>query len=229
MSNEEKLRIERYRKRREKLIIFQASIIAILSIVFFVLLGVFNSVNQTTNINYYETSKIDYKVTLTNNDLYTEDQLGEDYGFVSSLIKEIEADINYDVEVDSEETTFDYKYKIDANLVITDRTTNKDIYKPVYSLVEEKEGVASNKLSIKENIKIDYNKYNQEVIKFVSTLNLSSTTSKLVISTSVDFTGQCGNSISSEAKSHTFDLIVPLNESVIDIKESNRPRARSGR
>ena len=221
MSNEEKLKIERYRKRREKLIIFQASIIAILSIVFFILLGAFNSVNQTTNINYYETSKIDYKVTLTNNDLYTDDQLGEDYGFVSSLIKEIEANINYDVEVDSEETTFDYKYKIDANLVITDRTTNKDIYKPVYSLVEEKEGVASDKLSIKENIKIDYNKYNQEVIKFVSTLNLSSTKSKLVISTSVDFIGQCGNSVSSESKVHTFDLIIPLNETVIDIKESN--------
>ena len=199
MSNEEKLKIERYRKRREKLIIFQASIIAVLSIVFFILLGAFNSVNQTTNINYYETSKIDYKVTLTNNDLYTEDQLGEDYGFVSSLIKEIEADINYDVEVDSEETTFEYKYKIDANLVITDKTTNKDIYKPVYSLVEEKKGLASDKLSIKENIKIDYNKYNQEVIKFVSTLNLSSTTSKLVVSTSVDFIGQCGNSVSSES------------------------------
>ena len=50
MSNEEKLKIERYRKRREKLIIFQASIIAVLSIVFFILLGAFNSVNQTTNI-----------------------------------------------------------------------------------------------------------------------------------------------------------------------------------
>lgn len=221
MSNEEKLKIERYRKRREKLIIIQASIIAVLSIVFFVLLGVFNSVNQTTNINYYETSKIDYKVTLTNNDLYTEDQLGEDYGFVSSLIKEIEADINYDVEVESEETAFDYKYKIDAKLIITDKTTNKDIYKPVYSLVEEKEGVASDKLSIKENIKIDYSRYNSEVIKFVNTLNLSSTTSKLVVSTSVDFTGQCGNSVSSDAKSHTFDLIIPLNEIVIDIKESN--------
>ena len=221
MSNEEKLKIERYRKRREKLIIFQASIIAVLSIVFFILLGAFNSVNQTTNINYYETSKIDYKVTLTNNDLYTEDQLGEDYGFVSSLIKEIEANINYDVEVDSEETTFEYKYKIDANLVITDKTTNKDIYKPVYSLVEEKKGLASDKLSIKENIKIDYNQYNQEVINFVSTLNLSSTTSKLVVSTSVDFIGQCGNSVSSDSKVHTFDLIIPLNETVIDIKESN--------
>lgn len=221
MSNEEKLKIERYKKRREKLIFLQVSIVAILSIIVFVLLGVFSSVNQTTNINYYETSKIDYKVTLTNNDLYIEDQLGEDYGFVSSLIKDIDANIVYDVEVESQDATFDYSYYIDAKLVITDRTTNKEIYKPVYSLVEEKTGVALNKLSINENVKIDYNKYNAEVVKFVSTLNLSSTTSKLVVSTTVNFTGQCGKAASSEAKGHTFDLIIPLNETVIDIKESN--------
>ena len=74
MSNEEKLRIEKYKKFREKMIFLQAGIVVVLSIVFFILLGVFSSVNQTTNINYYETSRIDYKVTLTNNDLYTEDQ-----------------------------------------------------------------------------------------------------------------------------------------------------------
>ena len=221
MSNEEKLRIEKYKKIREKMIFLQAGIVVVLSIVFFILLGVFSSVNQTTNINYYETSRIDYKVTLTNNDLYTEDQLGEDYGFVSSLIKDIDANIVYDVEVESQEATFDYTYKVDAKLVITDRTTNKEIYKPVYSLVEEKSGVALNKLSINEKVKIDYSKYNAEVVKFVSTLNLSSTTSKLVVSTTVNFTGQCGKTVSSEQKGHTFDLIIPLNEKVIDIKESN--------
>lgn len=222
MSNEEKLRIERYKKRREKLIIIQASIVAVLSIVFFILLGVFSSINQTTNINYYETSEINYKVTLTNNDLFTEDQLGEDYGFVSSLIKDVKAEICYDVQVDSEEATFDYTYRIDAKLVIIDKTTNKEIYKPVYPLVEQKTGsVISNKLNIKESVVIDYNKYNREVINFVSTLNLNSTTSKLIVSTTCNFTGQCGKNLNSDEKAHTFDLIIPLNEVVTDIKESN--------
>jgi hypothetical protein len=115
-----------------------------------ILLGVFNSVNQTTNINYYETSKIDYKVTLTNNDLYTEDQLGEDYGFVSSLIKEIEANINYDVEVDSEETTFDYKYKSVPGSSVVEAVRNdfrKDVNKIFdgdVSIVSEEEMLSVN-------------------------------------------------------------------------------------
>jgi hypothetical protein len=222
MSNEEKLRIEKYKKRRERLIFIQTCIIAIFTIVFIALIGSYASISQTTNINYYETSSIDYKVALTNNDLYTEDELGEDYAFVSSLIKNITADISYKVQVEKEEVSINYSYKIDAKLIIIDKTTGKEIYKPVYPLVETKTGnVVSNTFTINQNVVIDYNKYNAEAINFIKQLNLPSTSSKVIISTTCNFNGVCGTGDGIDDKSHTFDLIVPLNETVTDIKESN--------
>ena len=91
MSNEEKIRIERYKQRRQKLIILQAAIIAVLSIVLVVLFSSYRSVDQVSYVNYFETSKISYKVSLTDDELYEyeEGELGEDYAFVSSLIKNI--------------------------------------------------------------------------------------------------------------------------------------------
>ena len=224
MSNEEKIRIERYKQRRQKLIILQAAIIAVLSIVLVVLFSSYRSVDQVSYVNYFETSKISYKVSLTDDELYEyeEGELGEDYAFVSSLIKNISANFSYNVTVDSQTAEIDYTYKIDAKLVIVDKTTNKEIYKPVYSLVEEKTGtINSNKLNLNETVVINYNQYNSEVINFVNTLRLNSTTSKLVVTATVKFTGACNQGVGADQKQHSFDLIIPLNEVVTDIKKSN--------
>lgn len=224
MSNEEKIRIERYKQRRQKLIILQAAIIAVLSIVLVLLFSSYRSVDQVSYVNYFETSKISYKVSLTDDELYEyeEGELGEDYAFVSSLIKNISANFSYNVTVDSQTAEIDYTYKIDAKLVIVDKTTNKEIYKPVYSLVEEKTGtINSNKLNLNETVVINYNQYNSEVINFVNTLRLNSTTSKLVVTATVKFTGACDQGVGADQKQHSFDLIIPLNEVVTDIKKSN--------
>lgn len=222
MSNEEKLMIENYKKKRKKVIFIQAIIVGLLSIILVVLFGAYRSVNQVSYINYNETSSINYKVGLVNNDLYEEDELGEDYAYVTSLIKDITADINYKVAVEAENVEYEYAYQIDAKVVIIDKTTNKEIYKPVYPLVEQKKSTTtSNKLSISETIVIDYNKYNAEVVNFVSTLNLTSASSKLVISTKCNVISQCDSIASAEANTHTFDLVIPLNETVIKITESN--------
>ena len=224
MSNEEKIRIERYKQRRQKLIILQAAIIAVLSIVLVLLFSSYQSVDQVSYVNYFETSKISYKVSLTDDELYEyeEGELGEDYAFVSSLIKNISANFSYNVTVDSQTAEIDYTYKIDAKLVIVDKTTNKEIYKPVYSLVEEKTGtINSNKLNLNETVVINYNQYNSEVINFVNTLRLNSTTSKLVVTATVKFTGACDQGVGADQKQHSFDLIIPLNEVVTDIKKSN--------
>ena len=114
MSNEEKLMIENYKKKRKKVIFIQAIIVGLLSIILVVLFGAYRSVNQVSYINYNETSSINYKVGLVNNDLYEEDELGEDYAYVTSLIKDITADINYKVAVEAENVEYEYTYQIDA-------------------------------------------------------------------------------------------------------------------
>ena len=83
-------------------------IVGLLSRILVVLFGAYRSVNQVSYINYNETSSINYKVGLVNNDLYEEDELGEDYAYVTSLIKDITADINYKVAVEAENDETDF-------------------------------------------------------------------------------------------------------------------------
>ena len=71
----------------------------ICSIVSFLLIMMSFSIISERTIDYQEKSDIDYRVYLKENEFYDEEYLKEDMVYVSSLIKNIEADFKYSFNI----------------------------------------------------------------------------------------------------------------------------------
>lgn len=220
MSNEDKKKIADYMKRRMKFIFVQLGIITSLTIVFIALFMIYRSVDNQYYVSYSETSSIDYKVNLKNNDLYEEDYLGEDYAYVTALIDNIDAIYNYKINIDANNVKYNFSYKAIAALQVIDTTTNIAIYKPVYEIVDEVKGEYNSKeINVSVPLKIDFNKYNEEALNFIKKLNLSSTKANLKVTVIFNVESNCED-FEDQDNIHELTLDVPLNKSVIKITES---------
>ena len=135
MSNEEKKRLEEYKRKRSKMILIQSSVLVLLSIVCAVLFLIFHNINQTYYVAYTETSSIDYNVVLKENSIYDDDSLGEDYAYITSLISYIDTKFNYNLDIDAQNVKYNVTYKAEVMLKIVDKTTNAAVYKNVYIVV----------------------------------------------------------------------------------------------
>ena len=118
-------------------------------------------------IKYQDKQEIDYKVYLKKNDFYESDYLDEDMLYVSSLIKNIDINFIYDFLIEKP-ISLDFDYKIMGNLVITSPNGNKNYFNKKYVLLDSKKASINNayKYEIKENIKIDYDYYNNLASSF---------------------------------------------------------------
>jgi len=166
------------KKRKMKL----GLVATILTIIGLTLIGMYNILNKKGIISYKETADARYKVNLVENEFYEETYLEEGIDVVSNLIKNIETEFKYNLELD-EEIEYKYSYKILAEAQIKEYNKTNNIYKTEQVLlnVEEKE-VKSNKLYIEEKKDVDYHKYNDEIKRFLETYKLSSTRNELNIS-----------------------------------------------
>lgn len=120
------------------------------------------NLKTTYNFNYSENSKIDYKVYLNKNTYYEEDYLNEGMHYISGLINYFDVDFNYNL---SSDTSFNHKatYDLTADVIITERNGDKVLFTKSDVLIDDrkidKDNIKEN--IIKENIKIDYAKYNE--------------------------------------------------------------------
>ena len=132
-------------------------------------------------INYKERSNLDYSVNLKPNDYYDTSVLGKDMLYVASLIDSIDTSFNYNFEVDNN-IDMKFTYNIVAKLVIANENGNNRYLEKEYVLVSDKtlDINDDNKVSINENLNIDYNYYNSIASGFKSTYGVNSK-SNLVI------------------------------------------------
>lgn len=220
MSNEEKKRLEEYRKRRAKFILVQICILICLTLAFAGLVFAYQNVDKTYYITYAEKSNVDYKVKLRENNIYEEEYLGEDYSYVSSVIDTVVATFNYNIEIDAQKVSYDFSMKADASLQITDTSTNAAIYKKNYQLLPSiTQKVNTNKLDLPLPLEIDYNLYNDEVKKVINTLDLKSTKATLLVTVTYNVMSACED-FDSNKNVHTLTLNIPLNVDVVKISES---------
>lgn len=221
MSNEEKKRLEEYRKRRARLILIQGLILVILASISIVLLFSYRNVKQAYYVNYSESGMIDYRVSLRENDFYDEEYLGknQDYGYVSNLINKVEAAFNYVLDIDSTSVTYDVSYKAVAKLQVKDTSTDKVIYKPIYELVSHSEEVTdSDKLNITANVTLDYHQYNSEALHFIETLGLNATEALVLLEVEFNVTSSSAD-FDNFVKNHTMSISIPLDEVVVKFTE----------
>jgi hypothetical protein len=136
-----------------------------------------------STLNYRESGSVNYEVCLKPNDYFADSCQSEGKQYVASLIDNLEAKFIYDFQTD-EAVTYDYTYDISAKLVATEAGDdgrvlyeNDDVIVPSRTL----DGESGQSLVIRENVEIDYDKYNDLIMAFRSDYGLTIESSVTVI------------------------------------------------
>ena len=209
-------------------LIQRKSIITIYSIILSILivlnLCIFISViyenKEMKTFDYNETGKVDYKVFLKENDFFKDDYLEKNNQYISSLIKNIKADFNYELDLNENESKYKYKYKIEAETSVIEKDTKNVLYKETDNILSEKEKEfdSSNKLIINEKVNIKYTKYNDLISKFIKVYNLDNCESTLKIKMYVDILDEKYKEIHNEP---VISLNIPLTTKTVAIDISS--------
>ena len=119
------------------------------------------------NLSYEENNSINYNVYLKKNNFFDTPYLTEDRTYIASLIDYLDINYNYNVKY-SRPLTGNYKYRFVA-LVRANKKDSDDYYwEKEYNLTEEKNAEIKNNVnvSISDNVKVSYGKYNDILNKF---------------------------------------------------------------
>ena len=208
-------------KRRNNVLAFVCIIvlISILSLSFFL---IYANRNKDYYVNYDEDSNIDYKVYLKDNEFFNNNYLGTNKQYIASLIDYIDANFNYNLSLKEKDVSYKYSYKIDAVVDVRQKGTSYSLYNDVIELLKETESFSnSSDVSINENIKIDYNYYNDLIKRFVNVYELEDIESTLTINMSVNVIGSCEDFTSDDSKESVISLTIPLTTKTIAIDLSD--------
>ena len=219
MSELEIQRRQEYKENRKKWTYIQLIAIAVLIAVSLCSFLVYNRMNKVNYIEYAENSDIDYKVQYIKNDFFDGEWIEKDQSYISSLVNGIDADFAYVLNMGSEDVDFDYKYRVNAKLVIANKDTNAPFYTYEEVLVKQKSGSKTDgaSLKIREKVNIDYVRYNEIANEFVKTYNLKNATSTLVVTLDVEVLGSGKQLEQSAQNKYSTSLNIPLTEDTFEV------------
>lgn len=175
------------------------------------------------DIVYTENSKLDYKVYLKENDFFDKRYLEEENQYIASLIDFIEADFRYELEASEPNIDYKYTYKIVAEVNVEDKTNHKSLYKFKDELIETKEynHNTKSKLKINEPIKVDYNKYNDIIKRFVDLYDLDNSNASVTVNMYVNMI-EDNQKDNANKNTPAISLMIPLTTETMAIDiESN--------
>ena len=239
--NENKRRVKSKDKIEEELIIEQQSfkkkyrlkrhhlgagfrlIIMFVFLVVFMVTSVFfleKSLTQATvhQFSYNETSNLDFKTCLKENDYFTEKCLPKDRQYIANLIEYIDADFKYNFNASSS-FDYNYTYSIVARIIATEKNdANKVLYDKSEKLLDSKivNMKDSKDFSIDETVTIDYIKYNELMNSFRKDYTLT-LDSNLIVTLNVNVEGAYENIDDKIMSNQSIDLKIPLSEQTLDI------------
>lgn len=186
----------------------------ILTILF--LQGTFGVV-ASKNISYNETSNLDYKVYLKENNFYDTNYLGKNKVYIANLIDNIEVNFRYNYSIE-EPTNVDFNYSIVAKLTIDDGTSKNNYFEKEYVLLSNKkqELNAGTNYNLNEKVNIDYAYYNGLANSFKQQYGVD-TTSNLTVYLKVNKKTDIENAQNAYENS-TMYVKIPLSEKAINIE-----------
>lgn len=204
-------------KRKRKITSYSFLIIVIMICSLTLLFLYFNK-TRDYYVSYKETSALDYKVYLKDNDFFDVDYLGKDNQYVASLINYINANFNYKLNIENMAIDYQYEYRIEAFVNVIDNGTKNSIFSKKIDLVPEKLMYSRKQhvVKINENINIDYNYYNDLIKKFINIYELNETTSTLEINMYVKVLGNCED-IENAETNNVITLSIPLTTKTVAI------------
>ena len=220
MSEKEKTRRAKYRKNREKWIFAQSIMVVVVALAVLISALVCHELQKTHYVSYREGGSVDYDVFLKDNEFYDTPSLDKDQSYVASLIDNVIANFSYRMDMDADNVNYYYSYVISSRLEIVDNTSKAPIYNPERELVrvDDKLQSSSSSLMINEIVVIDYDEYNDLANKFLSTYNLTSTTSNIVVTLKVDVLGDCTAFSTGASETYFSELRIPLTTKTVNVK-----------
>lgn len=209
-----------YQRKKKKQIASYIYKIIILTILVFILIGVYNFNKPKENIAYNESSNVDYKVFLNDNEYYNSNYLEKDNKYISSLIKKITANFNYDLSLEKKDIDYTYSYSVDAEIDVKEKNATSSLYKFKESLLKEKSESKKSidDLKIQEKIDIDYNKYNNFIKKFISDYELDDVISTLNVNMHIKINDVWKSDEAQTDGEYVISLVIPLNTKTVEIE-----------
>ena len=230
MSEAERKRRQEYKKNRKKWIFGQLIAVGLVFLIACASFLTYFLVNREYYISYTEDGKINYEVSLFDNDFYEEGTVGQDKAYIASLINKITADMKYELRMEADEVGFDYSHDVIAEVQIVDKDSGKIIYNPSEELVKKttKSVNGKNRISIRETVDIDFVKYNELATSFVKTYGAKNAVSTLVVKMNVNVLSRCEEFEENSDNSYSIAMNVPLNVNTVNINlSSSVPTAES--
>lgn len=207
-------------KKRTVIFSFICSIIAVSLLAVLVFL-IYIKRNQTQYVKYSETSNIDYKVLLKENNFFDNQYLESDKQYIASLIDYIKANFEYKLSLEEENVEYKYSYRIESNVDVKEKRTSNSLYNKSILILSTPEKTTTDKeVLIEEEIDIDYNYYNDLIKKFVKVYDLENVESILNINMYVNVISSC-EEFTDTSKESVMNLSIPLTTNTIAIDLSN--------
>ena len=217
MSEFEKQQREAHQRKRQRWIMIQTIIIGVLVLGLLITSLLYYKLNKETYVYYTEEGNVIHRAYLTDNEFYDDSYLNGSHAYLTSLIEKMTGDFTYKLKLDASDVNFKYSYKIEAQLVIAEKTSGTPIYNPIYELVPEQTVTKNgNTLSIHELVDIDYNAYDALAKKFLEqSKTLESLTSQtLYVRMHVEVLGMSEQFAENNTGEYVVELSVPLNAAV---------------
>lgn len=216
MSEAEKKRRAEYQRLRKNRIWIQAAVIMLIAVLLIASCITYFRLSKTDYINYTQSSTVNYKVHLKENDMFDEDILGPNMTYIADVIDKLNVNFSYVMDMQDTDATHTYSYGIVAKVLITDNKTGNVIHAPEYELVnvENLTKKSSSELKISESILIDYSEYDKIATEFLNVYDIrEEAKATLVLTLSVDVTSRClssGRTTATGDSSYNTSLSMPL-------------------
>ena len=216
MSESEKAKRAEFQKKRKKVIYIIAAVVLVLSMLTAVFSLIFVEKNKDTFVYYHEDGSALYHAYLNDNEYYEEDRLNGSHAYVSSLIHHMDASFTYRLQMDADDVTYKYQYRVDARLVINDKATNAAIYNPVETILGPTSDTYSGKsFMINPTVEIDYVHYNDKAKAFIEKYKLTNVSAHLDVTMYVDVVGMSESFAEDGGGQYTVQVRIPLNQNTL--------------
>jgi len=172
-------------------------------------------------MTYKESSDIDYKVMLKDNDFYEKNYQDKNKGYIASIIDSILiTDFNYNVDF-SEDVDYDYSYKLVAEIDVKDQKNDNNIYHFSEVLSEKKNSTDRGDINIDiKDLSVNFPKYNNIISKFKNIYELNNISSDLNVNLYVTINNVNDRDVKKFNDKKVASLIVPLTQNTVSIDTS---------
>ena len=238
MSEAERKKRLSYKEKRKKWIFIQGVAIAVVALLIFGSVLVYNQLNKEIYIEYQESSSVKYSVKIPKNAPFYSDYLEEfeqyadengdlwipsSYAYPTMAATTIKVDLDYQLNMGTRDVDYEYTYRIVAYPEVVDAASKSKFPMPKTVISESNTPItqnSNNRLIITKPVEIDYHYYDKLVKDFVDKMGIKNATENLIITMEVEVIGSSEVFENNTENTYTINVSVPLNENAFDVKYS---------